>query len=319
MSHVKLEMVDRVAIVTTANPPAELFDVAQLKGLRDAVRKASEIGARAMVVKSDAPLFSGGADVTIFQGKSQQYGRDMLSEGMDLIAELEDAPFPIIAAVHGLCFAAGLEIALACDFIFAADNTTFSQVEAMIGAATFLGGAYRLAERCGPAIAREIVYTADKYSAAQFADWRIVNRVVPAADLHETALAVAKKIADGPAKAHTQTKRMIRHALTHNSRAADRFVLDETTSLYETRDMQNAVGLLLEQGARTFMTNHHEVVFRGPLINGPWPLHIEDCPRAGAFFGSGQEGGRHRGKSRNRVHDRGRPAAGRRRGLHLRA
>jgi enoyl-CoA hydratase/carnithine racemase len=187
----------------------------------------------------------------------------MLTDGMALIAELEDAPFPIIAAVNGFCFAAGLELALACDFIFAADDTVFSQVEAKIGATTFLGGAYRLAERCGPAIAREIVYTADRYSAEQFAQWHIVNRVVPAADLHETAVAVAEKIARGPAVAHTQTKRIIRHALTHNSRTADRLVLDEATRLYETRDMQNAVGHLLEQGARKFMQNHHEIVFEG--------------------------------------------------------
>jgi enoyl-CoA hydratase/carnithine racemase len=263
MSRVDLEMTDGVAIVTTVNPPAELFDEAQIAGLRDAVRKATADGARAMVIKSDAPLFSGGADVSLFHGKSQQDGQDMLTDGMALMAELEDAPFPIIAAVNGFCFAAGLELALACDFIFAADDTVFSQVEAMIGATTFLGGAYRLAERCGPAIAREIVYTANRYSAEQFAQWRIVNRVVPTADLHKTAVTVAKKIARGPSMAHAQTKSIIRHALTHNSRSADRLVLDEATSLYETRDMQHAVGLLLEQGARDFIQNHREVVFEG--------------------------------------------------------
>jgi enoyl-CoA hydratase/carnithine racemase len=263
MSRVDLEMTDGVAIVTTVNPPAELFDEAQIAGLRDAVRKATADGARAMVIKSDAPLFSGGADVSLFHGKSQQDGQDMLTDGMALMAELEDAPFPIIAAVNGFCFAAGLELALACDFIFAADDTVFSQVEAQIGATTFLGGAYRLAERCGPAIAREIVYTAERYSAEQFAQWHIVNRVVPTAELQKTAVAVARKIARGPAAAHTQTKRIIRHALTHNSRSADRLVLDEATGLYETRDMQHAVGLLLEQGARDFIQNHREVVFEG--------------------------------------------------------
>jgi enoyl-CoA hydratase/carnithine racemase len=263
MSRVDLELTDAVAIVTTVNPPAELFDAAQIAGLRDAVRKATADGARAMVIKSDAPLFSGGADVSLFHGTSQNDGRDLLTDGMALMAELEDAPFPIIAAVNGMCFAAGLELALACDFIYASDDTIFSQVEAMIGATTFLGGAYRLAERCGPAIAREIVYTAEHYTPEQFAEWHIVNRVVPKAQLHETALAVAKKIANGPTMAHIQTKRLIRHALTHNSRATDRVALDEATSLYETRDMQHAVGLLLNQGARKFIQNHNEVVFEG--------------------------------------------------------
>lgn len=264
MSQVIFEMRDDVAVVTTSNPPAELFDAAQITGLRDALREAAARDARAMVLKSDARLFSGGADVaTVFLGRTQREGRELLSDGMELIAELEDASFPVIAAVNGLCFAAGLELALACDFIIAADDTTFSQVEAMIGATTFLGGVYRLAERCGPAIAREIVYTADQYTAEQFAQWHIVNRVVPAAELHQVAFNVARRIAKGPTQAHAHTKRLVRHALTHDSRAADQLVLDEATSLYETRDLQNAVGYLVENGARKFRSNHHEIAFDG--------------------------------------------------------
>ena len=264
MSQVLFEMSDDVAIVTTSNPPAELFDTGQISGLRDALRTATEHHARAMVIKSDAPLFSGGADVaTVFRGVSREEGRDLLTAGMELIAELEDAPFPVIAAVNGLCFAAGLEVALACDFIIAAEDATFAQVEALIGVTTLLGGVYRLAERCGPAIAREIVYTADPFTAERFAQWHIVNRVVPAADLHQTAFDIARKIAKGPALAHLQTKRLVRHALAHDSRAADRLVLDEATSLYDSNDMQNAVGYLVEHGARAFRTNHHLITFEG--------------------------------------------------------
>ncbi|MFC5731512.1 MULTISPECIES: enoyl-CoA hydratase/isomerase family protein [Nocardioides] len=263
MSHVKLEWVDDVAVVTTANPPAELFDHGQIEGLVSAVEQATEKRARAMVIQSNSPLFSGGADVGLFLDKDRAGAREFLSEAMEAIWAIEDAPFPVVAAVNGLCYAAGLELALACDFIYASDDAVFSQVEALIGVTTFLGGAYRLAERCGPGIAREIVYTAGNYSAEQFAQWHIVNRVVPLADLHEEAHAVARRIARGPAVAHGVTKRMIRHALTNDSRSADSFVLDEATVVFETRDMQNAVTALLEQGARKFRANHHEIVFEG--------------------------------------------------------
>jgi len=263
MSKVTVEMVDDVAVVTTINPPAELFDDGQIAGLVEAVRTAEKNGARAMVIKSDSPLFSGGADVSLFLNKDRQAAREFLSRAMEVIWAVEDAPFPVVAAVNGLCYAAGLELALACDFIYAADDAVFSQVEALIGVTTFLGGAYRLAERCGPGIAREIVYTAGNYSAEQFAQWNIVNRVVPRADLHAEALAVAQKIARGPVVAHGLTKRMVRHALTNNSRSADEFVLDEATVVFETQDMQNAVGALLEQGARKFRADHHAIVFEG--------------------------------------------------------
>jgi len=263
MSQVNLEFVDDVAVVTTLNPPAELFDHGQIAGLLDAVAQATEKGARAMVIRSESPIFSGGADVSLFLNKDRKAAREFLSEAMEVIWAIEDAPFPVVAAVNGLCYAAGLELALACDFIYAADDAVFSQVEALIGVTTFLGGAYRLAERCGPGIAREIVYTASDYSAEQFAQWNIVNRVVPHAELHEAALEVARRIARGPAVAHGLTKRMIRHALTHDSRSADGFVLDEATVVFETRDMQNAVGALIGQGARKFRANHHEIVFEG--------------------------------------------------------
>jgi enoyl-CoA hydratase/carnithine racemase len=263
MSQVSLEFVDDVAVVTTINPPAELFDHGQIAGLLDALHKATENNVRAMVIKSDSPFFSGGADVKLFLDKDRAAAREFLSEAMEVIWAIEDAPFPVVAAVNGLCYAAGLEIALACDFIYAADDAVFSQVEAMIGVTTFLGGAYRLAERCGPGRAREIVYTADLYSAEQFAQWNIVNRVVPLSDLHAEALDVARKIARGPAVAHALTKRMVRHALTHDSRSADVFVLDEATTVFETRDMKNAIGYLLEHGSRRFRSHHHEIDFEG--------------------------------------------------------
>ena len=81
-----------------------------------------------------------------------------------------------MAAVQGLCLAAGLELALACDLIWAAASARFGQVEASIGTTTLLGGVQRLAERAGPSRAREIIYTADQYDAATFERWNIVNR-----------------------------------------------------------------------------------------------------------------------------------------------
>ncbi len=187
----------------------------------------------------------------------------MFAEGFQLVDALEDAPFPVIAAVHGVCFAAGLELALACDLIIAAEGAKFAQVEAKIGAATFLGGVYRLAERCGPARAKEIVFGAETYDAATFERWNIVNRVVPDQDMRDAALAWARQLAKGPTLAHAVTKRLVRHAVDYGSRQADRYILDAASPLLESRDMRYAVDLLLTHGARKFSQNHAEVVFEG--------------------------------------------------------
>ena len=89
---------------------------------------------------------------------------------------------------------------------------------------------YRLAERCGSARAKEIVFGAETYDAATFERWNIVNRVVPDGDLREAALAWGQQLSKGPTLAHAVTKRLLRHALEQGSRQADRYLLDVATS-----------------------------------------------------------------------------------------
>ncbi|WP_366942275.1 enoyl-CoA hydratase-related protein [Amycolatopsis sp.] len=82
-----------------------------------------------------------------------------------------------MVAVQGHCLAAGLELALLADIVVAGESARFAQVERRIGTTTLLGGAQRLAERAGPARARQIIFDGDNYTAQQFADWNIINHV----------------------------------------------------------------------------------------------------------------------------------------------
>ncbi|MFD5228684.1 enoyl-CoA hydratase/isomerase family protein [Streptomyces qaidamensis] len=263
MSPSKYEAIGDVAVVTLANPPANLFDAGITGDLEAGLRRAKEEGKRALLIQADGPIFSGGADVNLFAGRSAAEARELFEQVMPLIGAIEDAPFPVIAAVHGLCLAAGLEIALAADLVIAAEGTRFAQVEALIGASTFLGGCYRLAERCGSARALEIVFSGQQYPAETFERWNIINRVVPGDQLRDEALAWAERLAKGPTRAHAVSKRLVHHSLAHGPRETDRFLLDAALSLFETRDMQHGVGLLLSQGSRTFLQNHDDVVFEG--------------------------------------------------------
>lgn len=263
MSRTEYEAIGDVALVTVSNPPANLFTMEIAEGLSSAVQRAQAEGKRAMVVQADGANFSGGADVSLFKDRSAHDARMMFTDGMALIGAIEQAPFPVIAAVHGLCLAAGLEIALAADLIIAAEGARFAQVEALIGATTFLGGVYRLAERCGSARAREITFGGEQYPAEAFERWNIINRVVAADRLRDEALSWAQRLAKGPTRAHAVSKRLVRYSLAHGPREADQYVLDAATPLFETRDMQHAVKRLLTQGSRTFLAEHHTIVFEG--------------------------------------------------------
>lgn len=255
VQHVTYERDGDVAVVTLSSPPENLFTDLLANDLDRAIDRAYDERPRALVIQADGDNFSAGAHVGMFLDTSAIGARKMFSKLIPSMQRIEDLPFPTIAVVQGMCLAAGLEIALACDQIWAGESAVFCQVEALIGAATFLGGTQRLAERCGSARAKEIVFGADFYPAEVFERWNIINRVVPDAKLRSKAMAYAHRLAAGPTAAHNVTKRLIRAWLDGGIVNADRVILDVATPLFETRDMQHNVKTLLSEGARNQRAN----------------------------------------------------------------
>jgi enoyl-CoA hydratase/carnithine racemase len=260
MNKVRFEVSGALGILALANPPLNLFSGELIEDLRASVSQASRAPIRALLVRADGKVFSGGADVTIFKGRTAGEARARFTSHLRLIADVEELPFPTLAAVHGLCLAAGLELALACDLVWASASARLGQVEASIGTTTLLGGIQRLAERAGPARAREIVYTADQYDAATFERWNIVNRVVADEAFESETRAFAERLASGPTRAYTAGKRIVRAYLDGGVRKADALVDDIAPALFESDDMRAGVAAILEHGARGF---RDKVTFRG--------------------------------------------------------
>src|SRR5271154_4262106 len=260
MSKVRFETSDALGLITLANPPLNLFDQELIDDLRTAVGQARRHSLRALLVRADGKNFSGGADVAVFKGKTASQARELFTSHLRTIADLEELPFPTIAAVQGACMAAGLELALACDLIWAASSASFGQVEASIGTTTLLGGVQRLAERAGPSRAPEIVYTADQYDAATFERWNIVNRVIPDDVFESQTRAFAERLANGATLAYAAGKRIVRAYLEGGVRAADKVVDEVAPPLFESEDMRAGVAGLLEHGPRSF---RDKVIFRG--------------------------------------------------------
>jgi len=260
MNKVRFEIAGALGVITLANPPLNLFSMEFIEDLRAAVDEAKRSPLRALLVRAEGKVFSGGADVSVFKGRTSSEARMLFTSQLRLIADLEELPFPTLAAVQGMCIAAGLELVLACDLIFAARSASFGQAEASIGTTTLLGGAQRLAERAGPSRAREIIYTAEQYDAATFERWNIVNRVLPDETFESQTRAFADRLANGPTLAYAAGKRMVRSYLDGGIRAADRTVDEVAPAVFDTEDMRAGVAALLEHGPRAF---RDKVVFRG--------------------------------------------------------
>jgi enoyl-CoA hydratase len=193
-------------------------------------------------------VFSAGVDVHVFEGLDTDAAAALTERLLRLTHALEDLPLPTLAVAQGLCLTAGLELALACDLLWAGDGVQFGLVEAVVGITPLMGGTQRMAERAGTARAREFVMTGRLYEAHALHSWGVVNRVVEPGELLDKARRFAAVLAAGPTLAHAATKAIVRAQANHGTRGADERTAELTSHLFETEDCRNAVHTFLQAG-----------------------------------------------------------------------
>ena len=237
-----------VGIVTIDDPPLNLFGRELTAALVEALGRAREDGPRALVVRAEGTVFTGGADVHVFKGLTPEEAKAFAGDLLRITHSVEDLPFPTLACVHGLCLTAGFELSLACDMIWAAESARFGLVEIVVGVTPFMGGTQRVAERAGPARARELVMSGGLYDAATLERWNVINRVIPDGELDEKAIRFAERLAAGPTLANVATKRVVRAFLEQGVRGADERTPEIAAPLFESEDTKRAVETFLEQG-----------------------------------------------------------------------
>jgi enoyl-CoA hydratase len=249
MSPVELTYDGPLAVVTFDAPPLNLFDQAMMTGLRSAITAVSTSpDARGLLIRANGRAVSGGVDVNLFAPLDPSSGAALWQEWFELIHLIEDLPFPTVFAAHALCLTAAFEISLACDLLLAAVSARFGLVEIVVGLTPSMGGPQRLAERAGPARARELVYSGALYDAAILERWNVVNRVLPDDGFADAAQDFARQLANGPTRAHAATKAIVRAALAGGARAADEVTPEISGALFGTEDVQNAVASFLRDG-----------------------------------------------------------------------
>jgi enoyl-CoA hydratase len=245
---VRLERDGALAIITLDKPPLNLFDRAMLDALGAAVRDVAADPPRGLLVRAEGRAVSGGVDVHLFDGLSVEDAAALWRELLDVIHTVEELPLPTVFAAHALCLTAAFELSLACDLLLAAESARFGLVETVVGLTPAMGGTQRLAERAGPARARELVMTGALYDAATLERWNVVNRVLPDEGFAEAAVAFARGLAEGPTRAHAATKGIVRAQVEGGARAADERVPELAGDLFATEDLKGAVRSFLEQG-----------------------------------------------------------------------
>ncbi len=163
--------------------------------------------------------FVAGADIAVMAGYGVAEAECFARKVHALGRQMEDAEFPIVAAVNGFALGGGTELSLACDLIVASDRARFGQPEVGIGVIPGFGGTQRLARRVGVGKARELVYVGQVIDAAEALAMGLADRVVPHAKLMDEVNALAGKIAANAPLAVKHAKRVL-HAGENLSMAA---------------------------------------------------------------------------------------------------
>ncbi|MGH9483102.1 MAG: enoyl-CoA hydratase-related protein, partial [Terriglobales bacterium] len=159
---------------------------------------------------------------------------------------------PIIAAVAGFALGGGCELAMACDFILAADTAVFGQPEVLIGTMPGAGGTQRLSRLVGKSKAMEMCLTGRRMDAAQAERAGLVSRVVPAAELREEALKVAAKIAALSLPAVMMIKESVNAAAELPLAEGLRFERRAFQSTFATEDRREGMTAFVEKRKPNF-------------------------------------------------------------------
>jgi enoyl-CoA hydratase/3-hydroxyacyl-CoA dehydrogenase len=214
---VKLERRDDgVAIAWLANgqmnsiSPQVIEDLGKVwKQVKDGDSQAGAAPVHALVIASSNPfLFSAGADIKAFTSMDAASGEQLIHAAHALLRELGSDGIATVAAINGLAFGGGCELAMACDVRIAARSAIFGQPEIKLGIIPGFGGTQRLPRLIGENKALEMNLVGDPIAAEEAFELGLVNRMVEDHELLDTALSWARKLAAQAPLALEQIKRV---------------------------------------------------------------------------------------------------------------
>ena len=249
MPRIRLDTDGPVVTVRLDHPPMNAFDTAQRGELAAAVRElADDRDVRAVVLYGGERLFAAGADVKALAAMGPEEVRGWnraLQRTFDEVARL---PVPVVAAITGYALGGGLELALAADYRVAADDAVLGQPEVQLGIIPGSGGTQRLTRLIGPSRAKNLLMTGRRVAADEALRLGLVDEVAPAAEVYDTALAYARRLAEGPPAALEAIKEAVDHGADAGLAAGLALERSLFTGVFGTADAATGLRSFLEHG-----------------------------------------------------------------------
>jgi len=246
---------DRIATVKL-NRPKKLNAISpamvrELRTVADAVR--ADQGVRVVIFHGEGRTFSAGADIAelVRMAGPPEFMR-FLEDIQTTYNMIEDLDVPTIAALNGLAYGGGCELALACDFRIMAEDATIGVPEIKIGALPGAGGTARLSQMLPPAVAKQMIYFGDPLGSDAALRLGLVNMVVPKQRVLETAREWAHRLAALPPLALKCGKMLVHAAQNADLKTAMEAARQGLAFLYGTEDRREGMAAFLDKRAATF-------------------------------------------------------------------
>jgi len=242
---IKKEVCEGVALLTLDNPPLNLVTRDMTRALDDGLeRLAADPNVRVLVVTgSGNQAFCAGSDIKEFPNyiEAGTVVEKKLRYENRIYSKLDDFPKPTVAALNGLAYGGGLEMAVCCDLIVAEENARLCLPEVWLGVFPGSGGSIRVTRRIGEGRAKEIMFLGDPIDARMALAWGLINRVVAPGSAVESAIALASEIASRPNRALQVCKRAVDMALDMPEDEAIERSLALSEEVFATNDCREGV------------------------------------------------------------------------------
>jgi enoyl-CoA hydratase len=206
----------------------------------------------AIITGSGEKAFCAGGDLKERNGMTDESWRSQHLIFERMVRATMGCPIPVLAAVNGAAYGGGCEIAAASDFVYAATTARFALTEVTLGIMPGMGGTQNLARAVGERRAKELILSGLPFTAREAEAWGLVNRVVEPADLLETALAMAGRIAANGPLAVRQAKQAIHRGLQMSVSDGMAFEIEAYNRLVSTDDRREGVLAFNEQRKPVF-------------------------------------------------------------------
>ena len=247
MSVIQSEMIDEgVTLITLNNLPLNLVTVELTKVLSDKLDElASDHSVRVLIVTGKGErAFCAGSDIGEFAGfvgpDGQVLQRKLIAENT-VYSKVDKFPKPTIAALNGQALGGGLELAVCCDLLVAAENIQLSLPEVNLGVFPGSGGTVRVTRRIGEGRAKEMMLLGEPIDAHVALGWGLVNRVVPAVQALEKSRELAARLAGLPSRALQLCKQAIDLSFDTDETDAVRQTLALSDEVFQTKDVAEGI------------------------------------------------------------------------------